>query len=182
MGATYSLSQSIKGNHDIFIYDMMQQRLRRLTRHQSLDVSPSFAPDSQRLVFSSDRSGSPQLYTLNIAAPSPIRLTRTEAYNTSPFWSPRDDIIAFVGRGSNQALDLYTIKPDGTRRQRHTQGQRFHTAPTWLPDGRTLMGMSLRGTAWERHLVQLDPNRAVPNLPEPKSLCLAPQWVAYRAR
>lgn len=180
-GRYLSLSQSANGNNDIFIYDMAQRRLRRLTHHRGIDVSPSFAPDSQRLVFSSDRTGSPQLYLTDITGTPPVRLTQTGAYNTSPSWSPRDETIAFVGRSRNQALDLYTIKPDGTDRQRLTQGQRFHTPPAWLPDGHTLMGMSLRGASWERHLVQLKPDRDVPNLPEPESLCLAPQWVAYRA-
>jgi len=180
-GRYLSLSQSVSGNHDIFIYDMMQQRLRRLTQHKGIDVSPSFAPDSQRLVFSSDRTGSPQLYITDIAGTSPLRLTRTGTYNTSPSWSPRDDAIAFVGRDKHMALDLYLIKSDGTQRQRLTQGQRFHTPPAWLPDGHTFMGMSLRNAVWERHLVQVHPDRAAPILPQPESLCLAPQWVAYRA-
>jgi type II secretory pathway predicted ATPase ExeA len=180
-GRYLSFSQNVKGNNDIFIYDMMQQRFRRLTQHKGIDVSPSFAPDSQRLVFSSDRTGSPQLYITDIAGTSPVRLTQTGAYNTSPSWSPRDDTIAFVGRGKHRALDLYTIKSDGTQRQRLTQGQQFHTPPAWSPDGYTLMGMSLHGAVWERRLVQLNPDRAAPSLPNPASLCLAPQWVAYRA-
>ena len=181
-GRYLSLSQSIEGNHDIFLYDVMQQRLRRLTQHPGIDVSPSFAPDSQRLVFSSDRTGAPQLYLTDTTGASAVRLTQTGTYNTSPSWSPRDDLIAFIGRSPNRSLDLYTIKPDGSQRQRLTQGQRFHAPPAWLPDGNTLMGMSLRGAAWERHLIQLNPDRTIPSLPEPKSLCLAPQWVAYRVR
>jgi len=180
-GRYLSFSQSVRGNTDVFIYDMTQQHSRRLTQHKGIDVSPSFAPDSQRLVFSSDRTGSPQLYITDITSTPPVRLTRTGAYNTSPSWSPQDDLIAFVGRGKNKALDLYTIKPDGTQRQRLTQGQRFHTPPAWLPDGHALMGMRLRGAVWERHLVQLQPDRAAPDLPKPESLCLAPQWVGYRA-
>lgn len=181
-GRYLSFSQSVRGNTDIFIYDMTQRRSRRLTQHKGIDVSPSFAPDSQRLVFSSDRTGAPQLYMTDIASStSPVRLTQTGAYNTSPSWSPQDDIIAFIGRSGNKALDLYAIKPDGSQRRRLTQGQRFHTPPAWLPDGHTLMGMSLRGALWERHLVQLQPDRAIPTLPQPESICLAPQWVAYRA-
>ncbi len=180
-GRYLSLSQSINGNNDIYIYDVVQQRLRRLTQHKGIDVSPSFAPDSQRLVFSSDRTGSPQLYITDITGLPPVRLTRSGAYNTSPSWSPQDDTVAFIGRSQKRALDLYTIKPDGSQRQQLTKGQRFHTPPAWLPDGRTLMGMSLRGAVWERHLMQLDPNQSAPTLPKPESLCLAPQWVAYRA-
>lgn len=179
-GRYLSLSQSVNGNNDIYIYDAAQQRLRRLTRHKGIDVSPSFAPDSQRLVFSSDRTGSPQLYITDITGLPPVRLTRSGSYNTSPSWSPRDDTIAFIGPGQNRTLDLYIIKPDGSKRQRLTEGQRFHTPPAWLPNGRTLMGMSLRGAVWERHLMQMDSNEPAPNLPKPESLCLAPQWVAYR--
>jgi TolB protein len=181
-GRYLSFSQSVKGNTDIFIYDMTQRRSRRLTQHKGIDISPSFAPDSQRLVFASDRTGAPQLYITDIASSaSPVRLTQTGAYNTSPSWSPQGDIIAFVGRSGNKALDLYTIKSDGTQQRRLTQGQRFHTPPAWLPDGRTLMGMSLRGALWERHFVPLQSDRAIPLLPQPGSICLAPQWVAYRA-
>jgi type II secretory pathway predicted ATPase ExeA len=180
-GRYLSFSQSVRGNTDIFVYEMTQRRFRRLTQHKAIDVSPSFAPDSQRLVFSSDRAGSPQLYITDIASTPPVRLTQTGEYNTSPSWSPQADTIAFVGRSGNKALDLYTIKPDGTQRQRLTQGQRFHTPPAWLPDGQTLMGMSLRGAVWERYLVQLQPDRAAPALPTPETLCLAPQWVVYRA-
>jgi type II secretory pathway predicted ATPase ExeA len=181
-GRYLAFSQSVRGNTDIFIYDMTQRRSRRLTQHEGIDVSPSFAPDSQRLVFSSDRTGAPQLYITDIASsPSPVRLTQTGAYNTAPSWSPQDDIIAFVGRSGNKALDLYTIKPDGSQRRRLTQDQRFHTPPAWLPDGHTLMGMNLHGALWEQHLVQLQPDRAIPTLPQPESICLAPQWVAYRA-
>ncbi len=179
-GRYLSLSQNVNGNNDIYIYDTAQKRLRRLTQHKGIDVSPSFAPDSQRLVFSSDRTGSPQLYITDITGLSPVRLTHSGSYNTSPSWSPRDDVIAFIGRSQKRALDLYIIKPDGSKQKRLTEGQRFHTPPAWLPDGGTLMGMSLRGAVWERHLMQLDPNQTTPILPKPESLCLAPQWVAYR--
>ena len=180
-GRYLALTQSVRGNSDIFIYDRTAQRLRRLTRNKAIDISPSFAPDSQRLVFASSRTGSPQLHITDIAGASPVRVTRSGAYNTLPSWSPQGDVIAFVGRSEHQALDLYTIQPNGAARRRLTRGQRFHARPAWLPDGQTVMGMKLRGEVWERHLAPLNPEREAPVLPQPKSLCLTPQWVAYRA-
>ena len=181
-GRYLALTQSIGGNSDIFIYDRTAERLQRLTQNKAIDISPSFAPDSERLVFASTRTGSPQLHITDIAGATPVRVTRSGAYNTLPSWSPRGDVIAFVGRSENQALDLYTIQPNGAERRRLTRGQRFHARPAWLPDGQAVMGMKLRGNVWERHLAPLNPERAAPVLPQPKSLCLTPQWVAYRAR
>ena len=180
-GRYLAFSHSVQGNSDIFVYDLKAQRLQRLTRDKAIDISPSFAPDGRRLVFASTRTGSPQLYITDMSGAPPVRVTYSGAYNTLPSWSPRGEDIAFVGRSENQGLDLYTIKPNGAERRRLTRGQRFHARPAWLPDGQTVMGMTLRGDAWERHLAPLDPERAAPVLPQPRSLCLAPQWVAYRA-
>ena len=180
-GRYLALSQSQNGNYDIFIYDTQRQRLQRLTTSAAVDVSPSFAPDSTRLVFASDRTGSPQLYLTDVTAAPPTRLTQTGPYITSPAWSPHDNTIAFIGRSTDQSLDLYLIQANGTQLRRLTRGQRFHTPPTWAPDGRVLMGMSLRDTKWEQHMVSLTAEGiAAQNLFRMDTPCLAPQWVAQR--
>ena len=179
-GRYLALSQSLEGNNDIFLYDLQRQRLRRLTTHPGIDVSPSFAPDSKRLVFASDRTGSPQLYLTDLNGKTPVRLTQTGPYNTSPAWSPQNNTIAFIGRSADQALDLYLIQADGTQLQRLTQGQHFHAPPTWSPEGNMLMGMGLRGSSWERHLVHISDKPNTHRLPQDGPLCLAPQWVAER--
>ncbi|MDH3598815.1 MAG: AAA family ATPase [Candidatus Tectomicrobia bacterium] len=179
-GRYLALSQSLEGNNDIFLYDLQRQRLRRLTTHPGIDVSPSFAPDSKRLVFASDRTGSPQLYLTDLTGKTPVRLTQTGSYNTSPAWSPHNDTIAFIGRSADQALDLYLIQADGTKLQRLTEGQHFHAPPTWSPSGNMLMGMGLRGSSWERHLVNISDKPNTHRLPQEGPLCLAPQWVAQR--
>lgn len=179
-GRYLALSQSLEGNNDIFLYDLQRQRLRRLTTHPGIDVSPSFAPDSKRLVFASDRTGSPQLYLTDLNGKTPVRLTQMGPYNTSPAWSPQNDTIAFIGRSADQALDLYLIQADGTKLQRLTEGQHFHAPPTWSPTGNKLMGMSLRGSSWERQLVHISDKPNTHRLPQDGPLCLAPQWVAHR--
>jgi general secretion pathway protein A len=179
-GRYLALSQSLEGNSDIFLYDLQRQRLHRLTTHPGIDVSPSFAPDSKRLVFASDRTGSPQLYITDLNGKTPVQLTQTGPYNTSPAWSPQNDTIAFIGRSANQTLDLYLIQADGTKLQRLTEGQHFHAPPTWSPTGNMLMGMSLRGSSWERQLVNISDQPNTYRLPQEGPLCLAPQWVAHR--
>ena len=38
----------------------------QLTNSPSIDTSPTFSPDGQKIVFNSDRGGSQQLYVMNL--------------------------------------------------------------------------------------------------------------------
>jgi TolB protein len=170
------LSHTVDGNSDLYLYDIRTKRLTRLTTDWAIDVSPGFAPDGKRLVFTSDRSGSPQLYLTNIAGSPPVRLTYEGNYNTSPVWSPRDDTIAFAGRTNGGGLDIYSVRADGRRLQRLTDGGGKNEAPTWAPNGRFVMYNSSRGGAGQRRLMRENGqwDRALPD----HTACVSPHWVA----
>jgi TolB protein len=129
-------------------------------------------------VFTSDRSGSPQLYLTTIEGRTAVRLTRSGPYNTAPAWSPNNDTIAFIGRSPEGSLDVYTIQADGTNLQRLTSGRRLHKSLTWAPDGRFVMSSSQQGTVQERHLIRID-GQGGWVLPNPSPVCQTPQWVAH---
>ena len=71
----------------------------------------------------------------------------------APAWSPDGDRIAFTAYlGENpddtMALDLYTIRPDGTGRERLTDADRRLQAPTWSPDGERIAFVGGDPTNW----------------------------------
>ena len=71
----------------------------------------------------------------------------------APAWSPDGDRIAFTAYlGENpddtMALDLYTIRPDGTGRERLTDAERRLQAPTWSPDGERIAFVGGDPTNW----------------------------------
>ena len=49
--------------------------IRRITHHPAMDVAPEFSPDGQQIAFSSDRSGSMQVYRVAAEGGSPTQLT-----------------------------------------------------------------------------------------------------------
>jgi TolB protein len=171
------LSKSENGNSDIFLYDRDRRYLRRLTTHDGIDISPSFAPDSARLVFTSNRSGSSQIYLTDVHGREPVRLTSTGDYNTSAVWSPRGDTLAFVGRSADQSIDIYTMRADGTERQRVTQsGSVIEESPSWAPDGQSIMYTQVHNGMHERRIVRVDGTEDR-ELPGHSSVCYSPQWV-----
>ena len=92
----------------------------RLTDHASADHSVSWSPDGKKLLFSSDRTGVEELYSLEADdAEHPeltkahkfktTQLTKTAEEESAPIFSPKGDRIAFLRGGQ-----LWTMKPDGT--------------------------------------------------------------------
>jgi len=60
-----------------------------VTDHPALDAIPSWAPDSRRLVFVSDRVGKGQrrLYVANADGTGTARLVTKGAFDMSPDWA-----------------------------------------------------------------------------------------------
>jgi TolB protein len=76
------------GNLDIYLLDLGSQQLTRLTDDPGIDTEASFGPDGS-VYFTSDRSGSPQVYRLTPgSAERPRRVTFTGSYNARPRVSP----------------------------------------------------------------------------------------------
>ena len=61
-------------------------------------MSPAFSPDGATLAFTSDRSGTPQIYVMSLGGGSPKRVTYSGDYNTTPAFSPKGDKLAYQSR------------------------------------------------------------------------------------
>src|SRR5688572_31452259 len=53
-------------NWDLYIFDQPGATPRRLTTDPGLDYNPAVSPDGRWVVFTSERSGSPDLYVLDL--------------------------------------------------------------------------------------------------------------------
>ncbi len=176
-GRYLALSKSESGNSDIFLYDLKRRHMRRLTQHDGIDVSPSFAPDNTRLVFTSSRSGTSQVYLTDVNGRSPKRLTSEGQYNAAPVWAPQGEHIAFIGRSPEQTLELYVILSDGTGLRRVTiGGSTIEDAPTWSPDGQSILYTRVRNGIRERRIVDIQ-GQNDRELPGHGQVCYSPQWV-----
>ena len=118
-----------------------------VTSHPASDIQPTWSPDGHYLAFVSDRSGSPQIYMIDLyqgaesAGNKPIRLTQNGSYNVSPAWSPDGRYLAYCRRTGGQ-FDLYLIDFSGGDQRTETQitNTRYNEEdPAWSPDGRMLV-------------------------------------------
>jgi Tol biopolymer transport system component len=103
-----------------------------------VDVSP----DGRRLLFSSDRAGNQDLWTMPIGG-EVVRLTADPAPEWGPRWSPDGSEIAFyASRTGNR--EIWVMRADGGAPRRLTDVPAVDVTPSWSPDGRTLTFRSER--------------------------------------
>ncbi len=136
------LSSSRDGNPDIFLYNIEDMRLKKLTSSRAIEISPSISPDGKQIVFVSNRDGTPQIFVMDREGYNIRRLTFQGSYNTSPSWSPGGDKIVFSGRvgGKNQ---VFIMDPDGSNITQLTDSGN-NEDPCFSPDGRFIVFTSDR--------------------------------------
>lgn len=132
------------GVWEIYLMDWDGANQRRITTHKSLSILPSWAPDNQRMVYTSWVRGTSDMYIINRRGGGRVRLQTNLALNTSATFSPVGNDIAFVG-SVNGNPDIYLIRDDGTNLRRLTNQSSIESTPEWSPNGRQISFTSGRG-------------------------------------
>lgn len=105
----------------------------RLTNAPGWETDPAVSPDGSQVAYSSNESGNPDVWMVDVANSVPLRLTTDPGDDHSPAWFPDGSMIAFVSDRGGQpgiwriprlgglAVPLIengidpAISPDGTR-------------------------------------------------------------------
>ncbi len=109
----------------------------RLTNNPAFDWQPTWSPDGRQIAFTSDRSGSWQIYTMSVDGSNVKRLTNSPGDNRDPAWSPDGRYLAFVST-RDRAWEIYTMRVDGTGVMRLTHSTAINQTPSWSPDGKQI--------------------------------------------
>ena len=129
-------SMAIGGNTDIYkIASNGEGQPIKLTDSPGIDIGGSFSPDGTRIVFESDRSGSQQIYVMNVDGSNQQRISFFGGRAATPEWSPRGDQIAFTHIAGN--LRIAVMSPGGGPLRYLTDSWQDE-APTWSPNGRII--------------------------------------------
>jgi hypothetical protein len=128
------------------------------------DGFPSWSPDSQQIVFASNREGDRRWRIYRAWAWAEGTIPATDlGFGRSPAWSPDGQRIAYQGcdeRGNR--CGLWSMAPDGSNRQPLTDDP-SDTAPAWSPNGRQLAFMSYERTGrWDIYILQVATGKVSP--------------------
>lgn len=126
------------GNPDIYILDLGDQVLTRVTDDPAIDTEPVWSPDGRSIYFTSDRAGSPQIYQIGTQPGArPKRITFGTSYNARPRVSPDGTLLAMVtlDNGSYR-IAVQELASGAVRVLSHG---RLDESPSFAPNGATLI-------------------------------------------
>jgi Tol biopolymer transport system component len=87
-GKKIAYSRFVTGtsNMEIYVKTPATGAVTRLTNNGKHDGEPSWSPDGTRIAFSSDRSGRPQIWTMNSTGGNLVRITNSSRDDVEPAW------------------------------------------------------------------------------------------------
>lgn len=128
---------------NIHVYDLQNDSLWNVTKRPGAHQSPSWAPDSSRLVYTSyeDQWNEQDVYVTDLHGSSHTEISDNPNYDSigssarraGQVWSATDDRILYHGRGDTVAdpTHVYRVRPDGEQREQLHEG----LSAAWSPGG-----------------------------------------------
>ena len=132
-----SFSDPKTANSEIYLMDLNTRSINRLTNDPGIDTSPSFSPDGQKIVFNSDRGGSPQLFVMDKDGSNIKRISKERGVYGNPVWSPRGDQIAFT-KLTQGSFHIGIMDTNGNNERVIVKDFSLES-PAWSPNGRYLI-------------------------------------------
>lgn len=148
----------IYDNYDIFVASLNGKILHQLTNHPGYDAEATVSPNGGKIVFTSDRSGDLELWTMNIDGSNKQQITDDLGYDGGAFFSPNGEKLVFRASRpktdkevaqykallnknlvSPTEMEIYTCHVDGSELKQVTELGKANWAPFFHPSGEKII-------------------------------------------
>jgi TolB protein len=132
-GSKLAFVSSRSGNPMVFVTDVATpSNAKRLTYAGKYNASPSWAPDSKKIVFAGWLEKHFDIFTITADGAKIDRLTKDEDNNEDPNYSPDGSFVVFTS-GRSGGKNIFVMGSDGRNAKRLTFGMGSCAAPKWSP-------------------------------------------------
>ena len=137
------------GLRNVFTMNPDGTGLTNLTNNTGQNESPSLSKDGTKIVFSSSRSGSFAIHTMNVDGSN---VTNLGVSGSRPKFSPDGTKIVFSDHRNNNT-DIYIMNSDGTNQTLLTTHPYIDSDPSFSPDGTKIVFSSNRNDNFEIYIM-----------------------------
>lgn len=143
------------------------------------NAEATVSPDGKRIIFTSDKDGDLDLYSMKLDGTDVKRLTNTLGYDGGAYYSPDSKMIVWrAGRPKNDAekadylrllkqhlvrptvMEIYVARADGSHPKQLTSNGKANFAPFFTPDGKHILFASNvddpKGRTFELYKIGID--------------------------
>lgn len=148
----------IYNTFDIFIADTAGNLTKQLTTEPGYDAEATISPQGDKIVFTSDRSGDLELYTMDLDGSNVVQVTDQLGYDGGAFFSPDGKRLVFrssrpkteeevteykellsKGLVAPTNMEIYTCNVDGSDLKQITNLGKANWAPFYHPSGEKII-------------------------------------------
>lgn len=149
---------AIYNSFDIFVADLKGNIIKQLTNSPGYDAEATLSPKGDKIVFTSMRSGDPELYTMNTDGSEVRQITHDLGYDGGAFFSPDGTKLIFrasrpkaeedvriykellkEGLVMPTAMELFICNVDGSDLRQISKLGGANWAPFFTPDGKKVI-------------------------------------------
>lgn len=165
--------------YDIYVADLNGTIINKLTDSPGYDAEATISPDGRTIVFTSDRSGDLELWTMNIDGTNQKQITFGLGYDGGAFFSPDSKRLVFrssrpqtdsarreytellkQGLVAPTEMEIYTCNIDGSDLVQITHLGKANWAPYFHPSGKKIIfssnHKSTKGYDFQLYLINED--------------------------
>lgn len=170
--------------YDIYVADLKGKITKRLTNSPGYDAEAVLSPKGDKILFTSDRSGDLELWTMNLDGSGLKQITFDLGYDGGAFFSPDGSKIVFRASRPETAeeikeykdflaqhlvaptnMEIFTCNADGSDLKQITHLGKANWAPFFTPSGKKIIFSSnhhsKRGYDFHLFMINADGTGAV---------------------
>lgn len=133
------------GKKEIYTGDLMFGEVKQITRDNSIALSPRWAPDGSRLLYTSFyKSGFPDIFTIDLGSFQRTTFVSFKGTNSGARFSPNGSQVAMILSGEGTP-EVYVSNAQGRGVTRKTRSDAIKSSPCFSPDGTRLVFASEPG-------------------------------------
>lgn len=169
----------IYNTYDIYVADMKGKVTKRLTNAPGYDAEAVLSPKGDKILFTSDRSGDLELWTMNLDGSNQQQITFGLGYDGGAFYSPDGSQIVFrasrpttpeeikeykdllkQGLVAPTNMEIFVCNADGSNLRQVTKLGKANWAPFFHPSGKKIIFSSnhhsTRGYDFQLYMINVD--------------------------
>ncbi len=128
----------------IYVQNVLTSNRERISARAGINGAPAWSPDGKRLALAlSQPDGNVDLFVMDLAGGTPVRVTDDPAIDTEPCWTPDGRGLYFTSDRSGKPQVYRIILAPGERPVRITFEGSYNARPRVSPDGTQLAVVTL---------------------------------------
>ncbi len=149
------VKQKADGTKEVALMDYDGYHAQQITTDNSINLSPAWSPDGQKLCYTSYKNDNPDLYLLNLRTNTPTPISKVTGLNSAPAWSPDGRFVALtLSKDGNAEIYLLDVGDKKFRRLTYSRG--IDSSPTWSPSNRQIAFTSDRTGSPQIYIMDAD--------------------------